>query len=529
MKTRPTCAHIALSIVMATAIVGSAKADVQMSEAVLLGTGPQPSGVAAGDFNRDGFADLAVTVDAPDRVQIYFGNGTGYGAAVNYQVGSGVGAGSIIASDVDGDLDADLLVALQNSASVRVLTNNGAGVFALGQLVATGSNPRSLAQGNFGGSGLNDYVSVNRDSNSVTVLMNSAGTLSAASVAVGTDPRAAAIADIDRDGDLDLAVTNSDDRNVQVLLNNGAGTFVSGGTFGVHFGEKASGIAAGDLDGDNDADLMVSFDRNGTTGMLGVMLNNGTGGYSNAGSFLTGGQNPDQIVLADLDGDGRLDAIVNNQDTGTVAFLPGLGGATFGAAIVRNSGADPTGVTGADLDGDGDIDIAVPNRSSNNVALFENLAPAAFQFFGPGSFTLVRGRQVSGDLGSLQTSDDSSLVVSIGLVLNGAEAPVQVRLDGTAPTATPNELRFKIESKGSLTGISQQVQLFNWQTNAYETLDTRTIGTLDGIVEVSVPTNAARFVQQGTNAVRALAKYKVNSPSFSAWSISIDLAQWSSR
>src|SRR5687768_10503386 len=73
---------------------------------------------------------------------------------------------------------------------------------------------------------------------------------------VGQDPAAIAVGDIDRDGTPDLAVVNTASRDVSVLLGDGTGAFSSAGT--VSTGPDPVDIALGDIDRDGDLDLLTS-------------------------------------------------------------------------------------------------------------------------------------------------------------------------------------------------------------------------------------------------------------------------------
>src|SRR5438874_9946074 len=65
---------------------------------------------------------------------------------------------------------------------------------------------------------------------------------------VGTNPYSVAVGDFNGDGRLDLAVANEGDNNVGILLGNGDGTFRSGGTFATDSGPIF--VVAADLNGD---------------------------------------------------------------------------------------------------------------------------------------------------------------------------------------------------------------------------------------------------------------------------------------
>jgi hypothetical protein len=129
--------------------------------------------LAVADFNRDGRADFAVTGESGGFVAVRLGNGDGtFTAEPNVPVGE-VPYG-IAAADFNNDGVADLAVANQGSKTISVLLRSGAGwvpdpssPLPTGQ---TGAN--GLAAADFDGDGRVDIAVSNRDSASVTVLLN---------------------------------------------------------------------------------------------------------------------------------------------------------------------------------------------------------------------------------------------------------------------------------------------------------------------------------------------------------------------
>src|SRR5262245_19556096 len=148
------------------------------------------------------------------------------------------------------------------------------------------------------------------------------------------------------------------------------------------------GSTLADLDGDGDID--AAFVHNAFAKVT-VIRNQGGGTYAQPESYAIG--NPSQCVIAaDLDGDGRLDLIA--ADTGTngegnrVSVLRNTG-ASFAAAVHYSAGVGPSGLAAADFTGDGRVDIAVANYGvvgqNTTISLLRNngagglLAPVAYQ------------------------------------------------------------------------------------------------------------------------------------------------------
>jgi hypothetical protein len=84
-------------------------------------------------------------------------------------------------------------------------------------------------------------------------------------------------------------------------------------------------------------------------------------------AFFLVGSEPVVIVLADFDGDGRLDLAASNHRSDTVSVLrneSAAGVLSFGRSVDRCVVDEPRGLDGGDLDGDGRLDIACGGERS---------------------------------------------------------------------------------------------------------------------------------------------------------------------
>ncbi|OLE97270.1 MAG: hypothetical protein AUG75_10295 [Cyanobacteria bacterium 13_1_20CM_4_61_6] len=202
---------------------------------------------------------------------------------------------------------------------------------------------------------------------------------------VGNNPSALVAADFNQDGNVDLAVANTGLNTVSILLGNGDGTFPSGAT--LNTGDSPSAIAAGDFNGDGRVDLIVANTADST---LTIFTGDGKGGFTPAPLISAiGATDVVSIVVADFDGDGRLDLAVANQSVSTISIFLGNGDATFRItstpALKLNR---PSAISVGDFNGDGVPDLAIANRAGNTITIAQGR--------GDGTFTGLGGTIITG-------------------------------------------------------------------------------------------------------------------------------------
>ena len=188
-----------------------------------------------------------------------------------------------------------------------------------------------------------------------------------------------AIDDLDGDGDLDVAIsdhasTGSDGYSVESVTwfeNDGASDpLFSKNLIDVTF-RGAESIVIGDIDGDNDLDIVVGSN---TQDDIVWYENNGAANPTFSKQFAD--QNAlgvAEIALGDIDNDGDLDIIWSDSSSDYVAWLKNDGAVNPSFYEVRitnyNSGE---GITVSDLDLDGDLDIVITSYLDEKVEWFES-------------------------------------------------------------------------------------------------------------------------------------------------------------
>jgi hypothetical protein len=92
-----------------------------------------------------------------------------------------------------------------------------------------------------------------------------------------------------------------------------------------------------------------------------------------------GGADPQQIVSADINNDGRLDLVVANPAANSVNVLLGNGNGTFQAPKGSAAGDNPISIAVGDFDEDGKLDLAAANGGATGVSMMRGNGDGTFQ------------------------------------------------------------------------------------------------------------------------------------------------------
>lgn len=313
-----------------------------------------PTSLGVGDVTSDGVPEIVM---GGTGLFVYERVGSAYQPTVTLSTGNPVVGVNVV--DLDGDGHRDL-VCVAPIGIVSIFYNAGGGVFPVTGGQAVGVKPISMAAGDFDDDGNVDVAVLNRDDNSMSVLLNPNGSFPfapAVSYPMGTSPRRLVAAELNGDGVLDLAAVATGEDAVLIRMGTGNGTFGALVTHSLSGGQDPLDLTAADLDGDGDVDLAAACSAGGA---IGVLRNTGAGTFFPVLLFPTESLSSlVNIKAGDMDADGDLDLVAGGASTNRVYVLLNSGSATFATAVSYPTPIGVGGMTLADLDVDSDLDVII--------------------------------------------------------------------------------------------------------------------------------------------------------------------------
>ncbi len=338
-----------------------------------------PNSVFSADLDGDGDQDV-LTSSYYGYSFLWFENLDGMGGdfalhTIATQIGTAWG---VHAADLDGDGDMDAVVTSLTGASVKWYENtDGAGNFVLKQSMSA-SSPNFVMAADIDNDNDLDLVWSSSSEGEMKWIKNTDGQGTFGS-SLNIESNVTGVpgffpADFDGNGTLDI-VTGLSINGSYVLTwyknSNGMGSF--GNSLQIsNLVDNISSVYAGDIDGDGDADVVVSA---GTVDAISWFENtDGLGTFGPQQVLAITGQSASRVKLTDVDGDSDLDVVfATNDEQKVIGWLENSDGmGNFGTEIlIAPSSSSIREIYFSDMDADGDLDFLTA-VSDNTIKLFKN-------------------------------------------------------------------------------------------------------------------------------------------------------------
>ncbi|CAF1627541.1 unnamed protein product, partial [Adineta ricciae] len=305
----------------------------------LSGNDIQPSVVAVGDLNQDGFDDIVFdrndvsSSTMSEENQYDYDFYSYYGPTLNFELNTD--SLSIVICDLNTDTHLDIVIGAIGSRSINAFLGDGNGNFTSAFHSGT-----SAAFSGF------------------------------------------TIADLNHDGKPDLAVTYSTYSNsygaTGVLLGNGNGIFSSEVQYSTGYYPLTNAVVASDINGDSFIDLIVA---NLWANNVGIFLGYGNGSFQPQKTYTTGADShPALVFIGDFNNDSIVDILFNSESEKAIVIYPNYGNGSFADLIFYQTSTTsrPQSAAIADLNRDTLLDVVVVNSDDKNIGVFLGFANVNF-------------------------------------------------------------------------------------------------------------------------------------------------------
>ena len=288
------------------------------------------------DFDQDNQTDLMVTQSNSVYLQLLKGPDW---LDDNNTLIVGLTPISLQAGDWNNDGRKDIAVANRETDSISILLNNDNDNFTTAATLNTAEFPQQLMQGDWNGDNVTDLASISVGENLLQLWKGKGdGTFEKTSeLDTPSSPQQLEVADFDCDGRQDLAVSSRSAEVLRIWYGDGSGSF--GNQFDLPAGRGPSSFGVADFNEDGVLDFVISnrfvvaFASVTTlTGDMALVLSNGspnrgTAAYKSPELFAAThhlqGDTPGDVIIEDVDGNGRLDLMVALPQQAKVALFDG--------------------------------------------------------------------------------------------------------------------------------------------------------------------------------------------------------------
>lgn len=322
------------------------------------------TGMAIGDVDGNGDLDVAIASQVSADIAIHLGDGEGsFGAAQVFD--STLPNSKMAFVDLVGSSDLDLILIQPGAHGPKIAEGQGDGMFSVPVLHTTVLGTADISWGDFNGDGKRDFVTANSSGNNLSVFLagDSDEFEEARMIPSSSLPLDVIATDLDLDGIVDFISINPSDETIGVHLGLGSGDFKS--PISTPLGLEPNAFVVEDFDGDDFPDLAVS---QFVSGGIQILRGLGNGSFTSTETLPTATFLVD-LVAEDFDGDNVLDLAVAFAGKSTIEIFTGNGDGTFSDGIELPTASSSGAISVGELTGDGVFDIVLARSATDSIAI----------------------------------------------------------------------------------------------------------------------------------------------------------------
>ena len=302
-----------------------------------------PKGLQVADINHDGHLDVVSCMVWGYDAIVFLGDGKGALHAINppSEIDGDGEPSRVLLFDFNKDHNLDLVESAPHNNKIQFFFGDGTGNFLAPPLeVQDITEPLGMVGGDVNGDGNIDVVAVSSapHASAINLLLgDGTGKFTVSKTPLAGSPTSVQLGDLNGDGKLDVVVAGAVPGNtygnfVDTFLGDGTGRFTAKQVIQLGAGSLKGEVALGDFNEDGKLDLAFPNASNSeettTSQQLFIFFGDGTGNFISS-PVLTVGTEPHTVITTDFNGDGHLDLAVSNRTDGTVSILLGDGHGHF--------------------------------------------------------------------------------------------------------------------------------------------------------------------------------------------------------
>ena len=303
-----------------------------------------------------------------------------------------------------------------------------------------------------------------------------------------------AVGDMDGDGDVDIITSSSTDNEIYLYENDYQWTK----TPIVNDIEYVNSIKINDMDGDGDLDIVVLGGSNILsqyyTDDVIIWYENGNSWAENR--IKLNGYEPNEIVVADMDGDGDFDVLYTNDSFNKIAWLENENGnVDLWSENIISSSYDVEDIKVVDVDLDGDLDLLVGEEDAIHWLENGNSWTKTSIVTGVSDLEGLDFSDINGDgevdiLSAYKGSYRSSGAINLYQGLNWSDTVISNRSN----IQPKNVVAVDMDNDGDMDVVSRSYNYSNYNylismhtLEGYDTTIPVSVGVLEGELDIPLP------------------------------------------